>query len=227
MPIDPPVTDSGAAIEVTALGWVPERARGLVRDVRVRWALEEAGLPYRTRLLRGPVGAARPADYYREQPWGQVPAYREGDVQLFECGAIALHIAERCEALLPRDEVGRARAIAWLFGALNTMDIAVMGYMMAVFFNADKPWSADAGEAFGALLDQRLARLSDWLGDKEWLEDRFTVGDLMMVATLRGPAIVSRAPANIVAHVRRGEARPAFQRAMADHLADLADEPVA
>lgn len=220
MPVDP-----HAAIEVTAFAWVPERARGQVRDLRARWALEEAGLSYRTRLLTGAVGGERPAEYYREQPWGQVPAYREGDIQMFECGAIALHIAERTEALLPRDEIGRSRAITWLFAALNTMDIAVMGYMMAVFFHSDKPWSAQAGETFGAHLDQRLSRLGDWLGDKEWLEDRFTVGDLMMIATLRGPAIMARAPDNIAAYVRRGEARPAFQRALADHLADFMPEP--
>ncbi|OYW16105.1 MAG: hypothetical protein B7Z39_02845 [Novosphingobium sp. 12-64-8] len=220
MPIDP-----DAAIEVTALGWVPEGARGHVRDLRVRWALEEAGLPYRTRLLSGAIGEERPAEYYREQPWGQVPVYREGDVQMFECGAIALHIAERSEVLLPRDDVGRARAITWLFAALNTMDVAIMGYLMAAVFNADKPWSADAGETFGTFLTQRLARLGDWLGDSEWLEGRFTVGDLMMVATLRGEEILDRAPRNVVDYVARGEARPAFQRALAAQLADFTPEP--
>ena len=216
MPIDP-----DAAIEVTAFGWVPDFARGQVRDLRVRWALEELGLPYRTRLLMG----ERPASYYREQPWGQVPVYKEGDLQLFECGAIALHIAEKDEVLLPRDEVGRKRAIAWLFAALNSIDGPVMAYVSASFFHADKPWSAGASTAFGEHLSQRLARLGDWLGDKDWLEDRFTVGDLMMVATIRGPAIVERAPANVQAYVRRGEARPAFQRALTAQLADFASEP--
>ena len=216
MPIDP-----DAAIEVTAFGWVPDFARGQVRDLRVRWALEELGLPYRTRLLMG----ERPASYYREQPWGQVPVYKEGDLQLFECGAIALHIAEKDEVLLPRDEVGRKRAIAWLFAALNSIDGPVMAYVSASFFHADKPWSAGASAAFGEQLSQRLARLGDWLGDKDWLEDRFTVGDLMMVATIRGPAIVERAPANVQAYVRRGEARPAFQRALTAQLADFASEP--
>lgn len=216
MPVDPL-----AEIEVTGFGWVPDFARGHVRDLRVRWALEELGLSYRTRLLTGD----RPAEYYREQPWGQVPVYKEGPLQLFECGAIALHIAEKSEILLPRDEIGRGRAIAWLFAALNSMDVAVMAYVVASFFHADKPWSAGAGEAFGEMLDQRMARLSDWLGDKEWLEDRFTVGDLMMVATLRGPDIVRRAPANVAAFVARGEARPAFQRALAAQLADFAPDP--
>jgi len=216
MPVDP-----AASIEVTAFAWVPDFAKGQVRDLRVRWALEEAGLSYSTRLLSG----ERTPEYYREQPWGQVPVYKEGELQLFECGAIALHIAEKSEALLPGDEIGRGRAIAWLFAALNSMDVAVMGYVVAAFFNEGRPWSAGASEAFGEFLDQRMARLGDWLGDKEWLEDRFTVGDLMMVATLRGPEIVARAPANVADYIRRGEARPAFQRAMATHLADFLPEP--
>lgn len=216
MPIDP-----NAAIEVTAFGWVPDSARGQVRDLRVRWALEELGLRYRTRLLMGD----RPAAYYREQPWGQVPVYKEGPLQLFECGAIALHIAEKDHTLLPADEVARKRAITWLFAALNSIDGPVMAYVSAAFFHADQAWSAGASTAFGEHLAQRLARLGDWLGDKEWLEGQFTVGDLMMVATIRGPAIVDRAPANIQAYVRRGEARPAFQRALAAQLADFATEP--
>jgi glutathione S-transferase len=216
MPIDP-----DAAIEVTAFGWVPDFAKGQVRDLRVRWALEELGLSYRTRLLMG----ERPASYYREQPWGQVPVYREGGIELFECGAIALHIAEKDQALLPLDEVGRKRAIAWLFAALNSIDGPVMAYVSAAFFHAEQPWSAGASAAFGEQLTQRLARLGDWLGDKEWLEERFTVGDLMMVATIRGPDIVAKAPANVQNYVRRGEARPAFQRALAAQLADFAPEP--
>ncbi len=217
MPIDPK-----SPIEVTAFGWVPDFARGQVRDLRVRWALEELGLTYRTRLLMG----ARPASYYREQPWGQVPVYKEGAVELFECGAIALHIAEKDETLLPAGEVGRKRAIAWLFAALNSIDGPAMAYVSAALFNADQPWSAGASAAFGEQLAQRLARLGDWLGDKEWLEDRFTVGDLMMVATVRGPDILKQAPDNIVAYARRGEARPAFQRALAAQLGDFATEPV-
>ena len=216
MPIDPK-----APIEVTAFAWVPEFARGQVRDLRVRWALEEAGLPYRTRLL----GGERPAEYFREQPWGQVPAYNDGSVQLFESGAIALHIAEQSEALLPRDPAGRARAIAWLFAALNTMEVPAMGYVVAAAFNADQPWSEGASGAFREFLRGRLDRLGDWLGDKQWLEDRFTVGDLMMVATLRGEMIAAEAPDNVAAYIRRGEARPAFQRALAAQLADFVTEP--
>lgn len=214
MPFDPKAT-----IEVTGFAAVPAFARGQVRDLRVRWALEEAGLAYRTRL----IGGERPEGYYAEQPWGQVPVYKEGDLQLFECGAIALHIAERSEALLPRDEVGRNRAIAWLFAALNSIDGPVMAYVSAALFHRGEPWSPGAAEAFRAALRGRLDRLSDWLGDKEWLEGRFTVGDLMMVSTLRGEAILAQSPANIVAYVRRGEARSAFKAALAAHLADTAE----
>ena len=218
MPVDP-----AAPIEVTAFAWVPPFARGQVRDLRVRWALEEAGLPYRVRLLQG----ERPADYYREQPWGQVPAYREGGVALFECGAICLHIAEKSEALLPRDEAGRGRATTWLFAALNSMDVPAMGLTITSIFNAEADWSAGASAAFAAFLDQRLSRLSDWLGEREWLEGRFTVGDLMMVCVLRSIAdegLVAKYP-NLAAYVARGEARPAFIRAMQAHMADFVAEP--
>lgn len=221
MPVDP-----HAEIEVTALSWVPEMARGQVRDLRVRWALEEAELPYRTRLLGGAIGAARPDWYYREQPWGQVPAYREGALELFECGAIALHVAEKSEALLPVDEIGRKRAIAWLFAALSTMDVAAMGLVIPRVVGAGTDWGPGATKAFGDLADMRLSRLSDWLGDKEWLEGRFTVGDLMMVATLRIGTLAERLPASLSAYVARGEARPAFQRALAAQLADFKAEPV-
>lgn len=216
MPIDP-----AASIEVTAFEWVPDFAKGQVRDLRVRWALEEAGRSYRTRL----IGATRPEGYEREQPWSQVPVYKDGALELFECGAIALHIAESSEALLPRDPVQRARAIAWLFAALNSIDGPVMAYVSAAFFNADKDWSPGASEHFAQFLAARLARLGEWLGDKEWLEGEFTVGDLMMVATIRGPDVLAHAPANLVAYVRRGESRPAFQRAVAAQLADFIAEP--
>jgi len=156
---------------------------------------------------------------------GQVPVYKEGAVELFECGAIALHIAEKNKTLLPADERGRKRAIAWLFAALNSIDGPAMAYVSAAFFHVDQPWSAGASAAFGEHLTQRLARLGDWLGDKGWLEDRFTVGDLMMVATIRGSDILKHAPDNLVAYVRRGEARPAFQRALAAQLADFAPDP--
>lgn len=218
MPVDP-----SAPIEVTAFAWVPDFARGQVRDLRVRWALEEVGASYRTRLL----GSERPADYYREQPWGQVPVYTEGKLQLFECGAIVLHIAEQNGTLLPHDPLGRSRAICWLFAALNSVDPQLGALTSAELFNADKDWSAGAAVTFREDLAGRLERLSDWLGTSEWLEQSFTVGDLMMIATLRGidPALL-RAQPNLAAYVARGEDRPAFQRALAAQLADFVAEPV-
>ncbi len=216
MPIDP-----AAPIEVTAFEWVPPFAQGHVRDLRVRWALEEAGRSYRTRL----IGEPRPPGYEREQPWSQVPVYKEGPLELFECGAIALHIAQTSDALLPRDPVQRARATAWLFAALNSIDGPVMAHGSASFFNADKDWSPGASAYFAEFLAARLARLGEWLGDKEWLEEQFTVGDLMMVATIRWPDVIKLAPPNLADYARRGEARPAFQRALAAHMGDFIAEP--
>lgn len=219
MPVDP-----SAPIEVTAFAWVPDFARGQVRDLRVRWALEEVGESYRTRLL----GGERSADYYREQPWGQVPTYTEGSLHLFESGAIVLHIAEQHEILLPRDPVGRGRAICWLFAALNTVEPPAMALANAELFNADKDWSAGAATTFSENVAGRLARLSDWLGTSEWLEQSFTVGDLMMIATLRGigDGSLVRAQPNLAAYVARGEQRPAFQRALAAQMGDFVADPV-
>lgn len=213
--------DAAAPVEVTAFSWVPDFARGQVRDLRVRWALEEQGLSYRTRL----IGQPRPDDYLKDQPFNQVPVYKEGALCLFECGAIAWHIAEKGPALLPQDEHGRKRAMAWLFAALNSIDGPVMAYVSAAFFNADKDWSRGASASFAEALQTRLERLGEWLGNKQWLEDEFTVGDLMMIATVRGPDIVALAPTNVADYVRRGEDRPAFQRALAAQLADFTPLP--
>jgi glutathione S-transferase len=210
--------DANAPIEVTALAWVPPLARGQVRDLRVRWALEEAGLPYRTRLFDK---RSQPAcDIV--QPWAQVPVYREGNVTMFECGAIALHIAEKSEALLPRDPAGRATAITWLFAALNSIDPMVQSLAIARFFGEEKGWADGMRETVVPLLERRLDLLSERLGDRDWLDGRFTVGDLMMVATLRTPRKGTLAmPQNLVDYIARGEARPAFQVAMAAHLGDF------
>jgi glutathione S-transferase len=212
--------------EVTAFAWVPPFARGQVRDLRVRWALEELGRPYRVRLLSGPD---RPKDYFREQPWGQVPAYREGAIRLFECGAIALHIAESDpeHRLLPRDSVARGRAISWLFAALNSVDPQIGALNLVDLFEAESEWARAARSAIVARLDVRLGRLADWLGQRDWLEDRFTVGDLLMVATLRSidDAELLAGHPTLSAYVVRGEARPAFQRALAAQLADFVPDP--
>ena len=206
-----------AAIEITAFRWVPDPARGQVRDLRVRWALEELGLDYRVRLLGGP----RPADYLKEQPFDQVPAYREGDLQLFESGAIVQHLGEKDERLLPRDPIGRARAIQWAFAALNSVEPALVQLAAIVVFYADEEWAKLRRPGAEELARLKLKRLADWLGDKEWLEDRFTIGDLLMVAVLRVircTDLGSEQP-TLAAYVQRGEARPAFQRALADQLA--------
>lgn len=223
MPVDP-----NAAVRITAFRWVPPFARGQVRDLRVRWALEEAGIPYRVRKLD--ATSERPHDYFAEQPWGQVPSYRDVELQLFESGAIVLHIGARSEALMPGDEEGRARATAWLLAALNSVEPPLMQLALLDLFWKDEPWTKDARPKVVALIEKRLDRLADWLGDKEWLEDRFTVGDLMMVTVLRildHTDLVAARP-NLAAYKARGIARPAFQAALAAQLADFEElEPAA
>ena len=215
------MTQTKPAIEITAFKWVPPAAAGLVRDLRVRWALEEAGLSYRVRLFDG--GSDRPADYYREQPFGQVPFYREGDLNLFESGAIVQHIGEKDECLLPRDENGRARAIQWTYAAVNSVEPALINLFLVDIFYADQQWAKlrkPGAEDFARL---KLKRVSDWLGQSEWLEDRFTIGDLMMVTVLRiarHTELVAERP-NLAAYLARGEAKPAFQRALAAQLDDF------
>lgn len=221
-----PMNES-SLIEVTALAWVPPFARGFVRDLRVRWALEEIGLSYRVRLIAGTGGMARgparPENYLAEQPFGQVPVYREGALCLFESGAIVLHIGAKDERLLPRDEAGRSRAIAWMFAALNSIEPQTFMLAAATLFFGDASWSAEARGAVTPLIAQRLAHLSAALGDKDWLEGRFTIGDLMMVDALRAipdQALVA-AHRNLADYVARGTARPAFKRAMAAQLANF------
>lgn len=214
-----------ASIEVTGFEWVPPFARGRVRDLRVRWALEEIGLDYRSRLISA---IDRPADYYHEQPFGQVSYYREGDVALFESGAIALHIAEKDERLMPRDPAGRGRAITWVVAALNSIEPDIMHLIDIDLFCAGQEWAKLRRPDAVKQMEKRLDQLSNMLGEKDWLEGRFTVGDLMMVSVLRilspDQVAMPRALANYVA---RGEARPAFKAALAAQMADfLPDEAV-
>lgn len=214
MPVDPK-----AAIEITALDWVPDFAKGLVRDMRVRLALEEAGLAYRERLFD--AREQRPETYLQEQPFGQVPALREGDVRIFESGAIVLHIAERSAALAPADAAGRARAAAWVFAAINSLEPAIARVVDADVFFAGEPWAAAARPAAVDGVRRRLAQVSAALGTKEHLEDRFTAGDLMMAAVLRmlrHTDLVAEHD-NLARYQARCEARPAFARALSDHLA--------
>lgn len=225
--------DATSPIEITAFAWVPPFARGFVRDLRVRWTLEEIGLPYRVRLIGGAGGVergpARPENYLAEQPFGQVPVYKEGALCLFEFGAIVLHVGAKDERLLPRDEPDRARAITWMIAALNSIEPQTAMLATLTIFFGDAPWSVAGRAALKPLVAQRLAHLSAALGDEEWLEGRFTIGDLMMVDVLRAipdQALVATHP-NLASYVARGTARPAFRRAIAAQLADFIPDQAA
>jgi glutathione S-transferase len=214
-----------ASIEITALPWVPDGAKGLVKDLRVRWALEEAGVDYRVRF----VGPDRAPAYLGEQPFNQVPCLRDEDVQLFESGAILQYIGAKSESLLPSDELGRYRAIQWTYAAVSSVEPFIQFRALLDMFFADQEWSEPAKPTFDHFARMRLQQLSDRLGDKQWLEgDRFTIGDLMMVTVLR---IADRNGQladfpRLSAYVKRGQARPAFQRALDDQLAAFAaNEP--
>lgn len=215
MPVDP-----NADIEITAFKYVPEFAQGLVRDLRARWALEEAGLNYRVRLL----DQQRPPEYLRDQPFDQVPCFSDGKVKIFETGAIAQYIGEQTETLLPRDLQGRYRAIQWTYAALNSVEPALINLLLIDLFFTGEEWAKlrrPGAEDFARL---KLKRVSDWLGDKEWLEGRFTIGDLVMTTTLRflrHTNLVAEFP-NLAALMKRSESRPAFKQALADQLSVFA-----
>lgn len=215
------------AIEITAFNWVPDFARGYVRDLRPRWACEEIGLPYATRLI-SPV-PPKPAWYFDEQPWGQVPVLHDGAIELFESGAILLHLAEKDPQLLPRDPQQRATVLAWLFAAFNSVEPGLFELGNVMLFAKDEEWAKLRRPSLMEHLGTRFDRLADALGEREWLGDGFSVADIAMVTTLRNadnsPLLGDR-PA-LAAYVARGMARPAFQRAMAAQLADFRPEPVA
>jgi len=213
MPLNP-----NGDIEITAFRYVPEFAQGLVRDLRPRWALEEAGLDYRVRLL----DQQRPPEYLQEQPFDQVPIFNDSNVRLFETGAILQYIGEKSEALLPRDQQAKYRAIGWTYAALNSVEPALVNLLLIDVFFTGEEWAKLRRPGAADFAKQKLKRVSDWLGDKQWLEgDRFTIGDLMMTTTLRflrHTDLVAQFP-NLDAFVKRGEARPAFQRALEAQLA--------
>ncbi len=170
-------------ITISAYNWVPDFARGQVRDLRIRWALEEAGFGYTVKLIDHSEKLS--AAYRAWQPFSQVPAYKDDDVELFESGAILLHIAERSEKLLPKDPVCRARAIVWIFAALNSIETFNRGLIEIDIFNPDAAWAKERRPEAEANLKKRLDLLGERLKDREWLEDRFTAGDLMMATVLR------------------------------------------
>ena len=209
-------------ITITAFAWVPPFARGQVRDLRARWALEEAGLPYRTRLLE--QGEGDTPEYRALQPFGQVPIYMEDDLVLFETGAIVLHIGERSDVLLPKDAQARARAIQWLIAALNSIEPSVMNLALIDLFYADQEWAKLRRPSAEAFVRHRLGSLSKALGEKPYLDgERFTAGDLMMSSVLRilHHTDIVTGDARLAAYVERCTARPAFRRALDAQLGDF------
>jgi len=206
-------------ITLTTYEWVPDFAAPLMRALRVRWALEEAGLPYEVRTIAlGPEQSS--AEHLARQPFGQAPAIEDDGLTLFESGAIALYVAERSETLLPSDPAERARAIGWVFAALNSVEIAVQPLAEIDLFHAEADWAAARRPEVEAFLRRRLGQLQTALGERPYLEDRFTVGDLMMADVLRilGYTDMLADFPKLAAYLRRCEARPAFQRALAAQL---------
>lgn len=209
-------------IRVSAFRWVPPFAQGIVRDVRVRWALEEAGLAYETRLI-GPEDQTSTA-YRALQPFGQVPVYEEDGLTLFESGAILLHVAGKSEALSPPDVHGRARMATWLFAALNSIEPQIQNLAEIDLFVAKEEWAKQHRPAAVEAVKDRLGKLAAWLDGKEYLEGRFTAADLLMTTVLRilrHTDLVAQTPV-LEAYRLRCEARPAFGRAMAAHMAPFA-----
>jgi len=207
---------------ITAFERSPDRGRGLARDMRVRWALEEAGQAYDVRLVS--FEAMKEPAHLALHPFGQIPTYEEAGLALFESGAIVLHVAERHPGLVPADANGRARAIAWMFAALNTVEPPIVERSMAVILERDEPWYEERLPMLDDRVRARLSELSSRLGDAEWLDDGFSAGDLLMVTVLRrlgGSGILEDYP-NLCAYIARGEARPAYKRAFDAQLAVFA-----
>lgn len=202
-------------IQITTLKWVPPFVQGYVKDLCVRWALEEIGAPYKTKLIT--AAEQKSADHLAHQPFGQVPAYTEGDVSIFESGSILLHIGEKSEIILPRNPADKARAITWVFAALNSVEPHVQN-----FNHYQTPAIAETLEK---MVKGRLDSLNKWLQGRTYLEDQFTVGDIMMTQILRN---IADAPffgefTNVASYLARCEARPAFKKALADHMQSFAD----
>lgn len=216
MPVDP-----AAEIEVSAFSGGPDFVRGRVKDLRVRWALEEIGLSYRTRLL-GSVFDAKPDDYWADQPFGQVPVYKEAGLTLFESGSILIHVGDKDPGLLPREPAARGRAISWMIAALNSIEPPLGTLTVLRVAAQGTAWLPEALAAARPFAERRLAQLSVALGSRAWLEERFTIGDLVMVDVLRtADQDLVQAHANLVAYVARGTSRPAFAAAMAAQIADF------
>lgn len=206
-------------VTITAFERSPDRGRGLARDMRVRWALEEVGQPYETRLVS--FKAVKEPAHLSLQPFGQIPTFEDGDLNLFESGAIVLHIAERHPGLLPEDRNARARAIMWMFAALDTMEPTIFDRAMVGILERDEPWYEQRLRTLDGRVRKLLGRLSDRLGDADWLDGVFSAGDLLMVTVLRrlhSSGILDEYP-RLAAYVARAEARPAYKRAFEAQLA--------
>ena len=206
-------------ITITAFERSPDGGKGLARDTRVRWALEEAGLPYEVRLVS--FGAMKEPAHLALHPFGQIPTYEEGDLTLFETGSIVMHIAECHSGLLPANANARARAITWMFAALNTVEPPILELVTVKFAEGDKPWKSERLPLVQDRVRARLNQLAARLGDADWLDGGFSAGDLLMVSVLlrlRPFRLLNEFP-RMAAYVARGEARPAYQRAFAAQLA--------
>lgn len=204
---------------ITAFESSPDRGKGLARDMRVRWALEEVGQPYDVRLVS--FAALKAPAHRTLQPFGQIPTYEEGDLVLFESGAIVLHLAQRHAGLLPDDANGRARAVMWMFAAVGTVEPPILDLQTARLLEGDRSWCEQRAPLVQDRIRVRLGELSARLGDADWLDGAFSAGDLMMVAVLlrlKPSGLLDEHP-NLSAYVARGEARPAYQRAFAAQLA--------
>ena len=215
--------DPNTKIEISAFKWVPDFAQGMVRDMRIRWALEEIGQPYEAVLYD--ATQPRDVDYRQWQPFGQVPAFDDGNVRLFESGAILLYLGEQDERLMPRSSQAKWETTTWLIAALNSVEPMLMTIVMYDIFHRDKDWATAARPAALELAEARLKSLSDALGNKDWLTGQFSIADIMMVTVLRNikhTDIINGFP-KLAAYQKRGEERPAFKRAMKAQMAPFAE----
>ena len=213
------------SITITAFENSPDRGEGHARDMRVRWALEEVGQPYDVRLVS--FRTMKQPAHLALHPFGQIPTYEEGDLALFETGSIVFHIAERHRGLLPEEANTRARAITWMFAALNTVEPPILELATARIFEGDKPWSAQRMPLVEDRVRDRLDQLSRRLAGADWLDGAFSAGDLMMVSVLlrlKSSGILDECP-NLATYVARGEARPAYKRAFDAQLAVYTGKP--
>ena len=210
---------------ITAFERSPDRGRGLARDMRVRWAFEEVGQPYDVRLVS--FSAMKEPPHLALHPFGQIPTYEEGGLVLFETGSIVLHIAERHAGLLSEDADARARAITWMFAAVNSVEPPILEFANAKLLESDKPWGKERLPLVAQRVRDRLKQLSARLGDADWLDGGFSAGDLMMVSVLLRlrPSGILDEFSNLAAYVARGEARPAYKRAFAAQLAVNTKKP--